>query len=443
MKAIAARTAALLMALAAAVAVFVVFAWFRLGFWPLALLALLAFFASGFMLINLADRWSSNADRGAVPGPRREDSRASVWRWLLGGTVAYVVVAQLAVGRPPQRTLLAPEPAPGTKYWTLGNGSRIAYLMSAAKGRTPKHESPVIHLHDGPGMPALPVNNTLGVRPLDFLTEEGYDVYYYDQLGAGLSERLDLRNEQPYTVARHVEDLENIRRVLGARTLILAGSGWGATLAVNYLLAHADNVERLILESPGPLWYPAWRDLVEPTARARMTDVQASALAALERPPLRLVIGRMMADFSPRSAHTLVADWEGDQWWTKTTAQALSLGQPRMTCLSDPTTGLAPLSGLGFFANTYTLADALRLPDPRAALRKIRKPALVLRGTCDYIDWKVSYEYLDVLPGSRYVAVPAAGHQIWMEQPSLRTTIIRAYLRGESVPLEMYTPPRE
>ncbi len=425
MKVVLVRLGSLLVALVAAVAAFVMLATFHLGFWPLAGLALLAFLIVGYALLRLSVGWT-----GATSG--------GIWRWLIGATAVYAVAAQLLVGRPPAHTLVAPEATADTKYWNLATGSRIAYERSPAKGIA--RPVPVVVLHDGPGMPALPFLHALGKRPLDFLSDDGYDVYYYDQLGAGLSGRLDLSKEPPYTVARHVADLEEIRRTLNAPTMILAGTGWGATLAANYLLQHRQHVEKLILESPGALWAPAWPELINPAARAKMTDVQASALAALERPPLRLVIGRMMSDFSPHSAHTFIADWEGDQWWTRTTEESIRLGQPNYTCHSDPGQGIPSPSGLGFFANSYTLADAMTLPDPRPALGKIRTEALVIRGTCDYTDWPVSYEYLKVLPGARYVAIPAAGHFIWLEQAAMYAEVIRAYLRGETLPLEVYDP---
>ncbi|GMV09198.1 MAG: hypothetical protein AMXMBFR55_09320 [Gemmatimonadota bacterium] len=425
MRIVLARLGALIGALLVAVAAFVMLARFPLGFWPLAALALAAFMLAGYALLSWVGR--------TVSAPR-----ASTMRWLLGGTAVYAIAAQLLVGRAPPRTLVAPEPTGETQYWALANGSRIAYEVSRAKGVG--RPVPVVVLHDGPGMPALPFYHALGKRPLDFLGDDGYDVYYYDQLGAGLSGRLDLTREAPYTVARHVEDLEAIRGTLNVPRMILAGTGWGATLATNYLLQHPDRVEKLILESPGALWAPAWPELINPAARARMTDVQASALAALQRPPVRLVIGRMMADFSPRSAHTFIADWEADQWWTRTTEEAIRLGQPNYTCYSDPGHGIPHPAGLGFFVNSYTLADAVTHPDPRPALGKVTTEALIIRGTCDYTDWPVSAEYLKVLPGARYVAIPAAGHFIWLEQPGMYADVIRAYLRGESIPLEVYDP---
>ena len=180
---------------------------------------------------------------------------------------------------------------------------------------------------------------------------------------------------------------------------------------------------------------------MDPAARARMTDLQASALAALERPTLRLVIGRMMADFNPRVAHAIIPDWEADQWWTRTQEEMLRLGQPRVSCASATPDGLLPLSGLGFFAYSYTVRDASRLPDPREALAAVTTRALVMRGSCDYIDWHVSYEYLRALPGARYVAVPAAGHLIWLDQPSLHMDVLRSFVRNEPLPLAFYDGP--
>ncbi|MBL0171774.1 MAG: alpha/beta fold hydrolase [Gemmatimonadaceae bacterium] len=425
------RIGALVGALAVAIMVFVVAASLDLGVLPLAVMALAAFLVSGYALLRFSLRFDTSP---AVQG----DRRVPVWRWLVGGAAAYAMAAQLLVGTAPSHDVVAPTPTPDTKFWTLGNGSRIAYEVAPATGAS--RHAPIVVLHDGPGMPVLPFLHALGKRPLDFVRDDGYDVYYYDQLGAGLSGRIDLTAAPPYTVARHVADLEEIRRTLNVPKMVLFGTGWGATLAVDYLAEHAEHVEKLILESPVAVWAPAWPDQISPTARAKMTDVQASALAALQRPPLRLVLGRMMADFSPRAAHTFIADWEGDQWWTKTTEESIRLGQPNYTCHTDPGQGIPVPSGLGFFANSYTLADAVRRPDIRPTLAKIPTSALILRGTCDYTDWRVSTEYLRLLSGAHYVAIPAAGHFIWLEQESMFAEVVRAYLRGEALPLEAYDP---
>lgn len=420
---------ALAVAGGAAVIAFISLAWFGLGFLPLALLALAVFWiVAGLMLPAATRRVAHSA----------ADARRQARWWFLGGTVAYVAIAQLAVGAHPPRTIVPPEPVPGTRFWDLSNGSRVAYVMTPGRGA--RRDVPAIVLHDGPGTPLLPRLQRLASRPFDVLSEDGYDVYYYDQLGAGLSSRIDLGNDPPYTVARHVQDLEAIRRALGASQLLLVGEGWGATLAVQYLESHPDRVERLIFESPAPIWYPAWPNFVEPAARARITDVQATALALMQRPTPRLAIGRMISDFNSRVAHEMVEDWEADQWWTRSEDEALRQGQPKVSCANTTPEVLLPLSGLGFFAYAYTVRDAFRLPDPRPMLKGIDVPAVIMRGSCDYVDWRVSYEYLSSLKSAKYVAIPAAGHLIWLDQRSLHDDVLRAFVRGESLPLEFYDP---
>ncbi len=420
------RLGALVLAAGVAVAAWVLAASLTDGLITLAVIALLAFLLTGRMLLRAIAR------RSGRPHGARDLA------WLVAGGVAYAAVAQVLVGAVPGRVPDEAVAPPDIAYWTLPDGARIAWVHEAASGD--RRAEPIVFLHDGPGIPALSALAAAGERPLDFAAAEGYDVYYYDQRGAGFSSRLDLRRQAPYTVRGHVEDLEAIRAALGAERVILAGHGWGATLAINYLLAHPERVDRLMLLAPAPLWFPALADFVEPAARAKITQPQAAALALLQRPTMRLTIGRLTALTSRRAAHTLIRDWEADQWWTAVTRESMRLGQPNMTCRSDPARGLPPLEGLGFFAYSYTTDDALKLPDPRPALRALDTPALILRGLCDHVRWQVAYEYLDVLPEAAFVALPASGHLLWLEQAGLQQTAIRAFLHGETLPLAFYHP---
>jgi pimeloyl-ACP methyl ester carboxylesterase len=422
------RLLALATATLGAVAAWVGAAYLLPHFWFLAGAALASFLLVGHLLLRVMD-----------PGDGRE-SRRRRGTWLLVGAAAYMLLAHLLVGTAPERVLEEPAPSERVGFWPTPDGGELAYLHVPATGTGAR--APVVFVHGGPGIPALPPFLESGVRPLDFLGRHGYPVYYYDQRGSGFSSRLELARGEEYSVDLHVSDLEAVREALGAERIIPVGHGWGATLAAHYLAAHPQRVERMILLSPAPAWYPAFPDMVDPAARARITEVQASALALLERPPIRLVIGRLTATTSPRAAHTLIPDWEADQWWTRATAEGWRLGQPNMTCSTDPARGLPPLSGLGFFAHSYTLADALRSPDPRPRLRTVDAPVLVLRGLCDHIRWDVAYQYLEILPDSRLVSLPAGGHLLWLEQQELMERVVTPFLAGEVVPLSYYHPSR-
>jgi proline iminopeptidase len=160
-------------------------------------------------------------------------------------------------------TVLAPLSVPpldearaASGRWQLSTGSDLAYDHLPAVG--PPRPHPVVLLHGGPGTPGSgpgPVGGRIAAR--------GFDVYSYDQIGAGRSERLT--DPSGYTVARNVADLEAVRRLIGAQQMVLVGTSWGATLAASYLAAHPDRVAGVAFVSPGALWSPAW------VARARAT----------------------------------------------------------------------------------------------------------------------------------------------------------------------------
>ncbi len=110
------------------------------------------------------------------------------------------------------------EPAvlpPGAEYWELPTGSRIAHLVIPAIGT--KKPTPIIRVHGGPG--GYAVANAPASAYFGQLAQDGYDVHFYDQIGSGLSARLD--DPRDYTVTRSVADLEAIRQRIGAEQVIL------------------------------------------------------------------------------------------------------------------------------------------------------------------------------------------------------------------------------
>src|SRR5215468_1964568 len=88
---------------------------------------------------------------------------------------------------------------PGTQHWNLTSGSKIGYTLIPGKGD--KKQYPVIYLHGGPGGHVTDRD----IQTFSSLADSGFDIYLYDQMGSGQSERL--KNIKDYTVARQVEDL--------------------------------------------------------------------------------------------------------------------------------------------------------------------------------------------------------------------------------------------
>ena len=93
-------------------------------------------------------------------------------------------------------------PRKSTQYWELNTGSKIAYTH--LKSETDSSKSAIVYLHGGPG--GYIDNST--IETYREISKEGFDVYLYDQIGCGLSERL--KNPVEYTVERHSQDLKEI-----------------------------------------------------------------------------------------------------------------------------------------------------------------------------------------------------------------------------------------
>jgi proline iminopeptidase len=315
--------------------------------------------------------------------------------------------------------VLAPLPvppaadAPSSGRWRLSTGSHLAYDHVPAVG--PARPHPVVLLHGGPGTPGSGLGAVGGP-----IAERGFDVYAYDQVGAGRSERLD--DPTGYTVARNVADLEAVRTTLGAQRLVLVGTSWGATLATSYLAAHPDRVAGLVLVSPGALWSPAWLDDAEGDIWDRLTADQERRVDEITAGS-RLAAWGLLMQVNPEAAHALVGDDEVDARF----AEILRTVAPAGTC--DPTTDLAYQGARpGLYANQLVSADELVRPDPRPALRDVDVPTLVLRGECDYKRPEIAAEYAATIPGAELAGDPRRGHLIRVDQPDLYEAALLGFL---------------
>ncbi|MEV0974660.1 alpha/beta fold hydrolase [Microtetraspora glauca] len=341
-------------------------------------------------------------------------------------SAATVVLAVLA-----GVTVFRPMPAPGdpaagpdVRYWNLPTGSRIAYSHVPASGAA--RPTPVVFLHGGPGTANDGVSDAGKA-----LAADGFDVYAYDQLGAGRSSRLS--DVTGYTVARQVADLDAIRRAIGAEKIIVVGQSWGGALAAHYMAAYPGHVAKAVLSSPGVLWYGAFPGQSTGELWDRLTAGQRTRIEDLASGPRMLALD-LLAGINPEAAHALVGDREADTRFR----EILAVSLPAAQCPGRPPARL-PANRQGYYVNQFTIDDARTLPDPRPRLRGVRVPTLVMRGECDYKKWEVTDDYRRTLPDSTLVYVPRAGHAIAMDQPKTYLATLRAYLLDRPLPLPPYT----
>jgi len=348
--------------------------------------------------------------------------------WALGvgsGALMLVAVAaSLTVFKPlVDDAQLKPFEVPeGVDFWNLSTGSRIAYKRLAAS--PPATGDPVIYLHGGPGAGVVSVPKITAA--FSFPVALGHDVYLYDQVGGGLSERLQDITE--YTVSRHLADLEAIRQRIDAETVVLIGESWGAELAVQYLIAHPRRVVKLVLVSPGPLYPAEWGDIEPCELKGRLPEESRAQFERLIGP--RLLAALLLAEINPQAAHAFLPDNEGDAF----VARLFSLLAPGGVCNPAEFPSDADF-GFGAWGNLMTDSDN----DRRGTrfdqlLAEVEIPVLILRGDCDYCRPEVASQYASLLPTSSLVEVPEAGHFLWLDKPDVLSQVAGSFLSGGSVP---------
>ncbi|MFQ5606194.1 MAG: proline iminopeptidase-family hydrolase [bacterium] len=80
-----------------------------------------------------------------------------------------------------------------------------------------------------------------------FFPKAGIEFYHYDQLGSYYSDKPE--NDSLWTIARFVEEVEQVRQALGLNrdNFFLLGNSWGGLLAMEYALKYQRHLKGLII----------------------------------------------------------------------------------------------------------------------------------------------------------------------------------------------------
>jgi pimeloyl-ACP methyl ester carboxylesterase len=153
-----------------------------------------------------------------------------------------------------------------TMRWVeMDDGVRLRTWQS---GSADVDQFPVVLVHGGPGLPDY-------LEPVATLIDDMTQVQRYDQRGTGGS-----RWSGVHTVARHVQDLEQLIDVLGRDRMVLIGHSYGTDLTSFFLRAHPERVAGVVYLC-GPFVGP-WRDATRAAERARRSDSQQARLEQLD-----------------------------------------------------------------------------------------------------------------------------------------------------------------
>ncbi len=327
--------------------------------------------------------------------------------------LAVVMGIGFVVFLPKKYPVPAYRPLPEMKHWNLASGSRISYVHLESKGE--RQPYPIVFLQGGPGGFIGPRNCASMAR----LAAQGYEVFLYDQVGSGGSNRLkDIRG---YTAMRHVQDLAEIVHLLQAEKVILIGQSWGAILAVLFAADYPEKVSKLVLTGPGPL-VPVDQELA-PVLPPDSLDLHPPIHSNREaNQQVKTWRSEAMEFFAKNMGWKLAKDGEADAFQT-----ALN-NELNKSTVANPAQSEPALGGGGYYAQVMTVASFSQTPDPRPKLAGNRIPLLVLKGQYDNQRWGFTREYLCLFPDNRLVVVPGAGHAIDVEQPEVYVQAIVDFL---------------
>lgn len=98
---------------------------------------------------------------------------------------------------------------------------------------------PCVYVHGGPGAGSYSFEKLGGSR-----LEDQLRLVYYDQRGSGRSASSQRKN---YSMARMVQDLEELRQHLGLEKWVVLAHSFGGTIATAYATAYPQRVQALVL----------------------------------------------------------------------------------------------------------------------------------------------------------------------------------------------------
>lgn len=135
--------------------------------------------------------------------------------------------------------------AGGVKLIPIQTSNGTFNVWTKRVGNNPKIK--VLLLHGGPG----------GTHEYfecfdSFFPQEGFEYYYYDQLGSAYSD--NPKDPSLWNIERFVEEVETVRKALNldSSNFILLGHSWGGILATEYALKYQQNLKGLVISNMVP-----------------------------------------------------------------------------------------------------------------------------------------------------------------------------------------------
>ena len=276
-------------------------------------------------------------------------------------------------------------------------------------GNNPKTK--VLLLHGGPG-----ATHEYFECFDSFFPQEGFEYYYYDQLGSAYSDNPN--DSSLWNIDRFVEEVETVRKALkmDSSNFILLGHSWGGILATEYALKYQRNLKGLVISNMVPS---------VPEYNAYANNVLAPKLPKDILAKIRSYEAK--GDYTNPTYLQLIADNYYPEHvlrmppatWPDPVKRAFAkMNYPLYLQMQGP-------SEFGI-VGTASLKNWNRKPD----LNKIKVPVLSIGGEFDTMDPKAMEEIAKLVQNGQYLYCSKGSHMSMYDDQQTYFTGLIKFIKG-------------
>ena len=276
-------------------------------------------------------------------------------------------------------------------------------------GNNPKTK--VLLLHGGPG-----ATHEYFECFDSFFPQEGFEYYYYDQLGSAYSDNPN--DSSLWNIDRFVEEVETVRKALkmDSSNFILLGHSWGGILATEYALKYQRNLKGLVISNMVPS---------VPEYNAYANNVLAPKLPKDILAKIRSY--EAQGDYTNPTYLQLIADNYYPEHvlrmppatWPDPVKRAFAkMNYPLYLQMQGP-------SEFGIVGNA-SLKNWNRKPD----LNKIKVPVLSIGGEFDTMDPKAMEEIAKLVQNGQYLYCSKGSHMSMYDDQQTYFTGLIKFIKG-------------